>query len=188
LKSLYRKNIGDDGFGYLSVGPGWLYLYELGLDDVELLLTTGPVFLVERGAEDAHSHAEVIVYAIAETLTRLGYAASDAGLFTSAATFVDTQVLYQALKARYYDSRLHLKPEFSILNVVDGVLRTVGTIVDSVVEIVGEIVFPGGTKNVPKNRQVNIEFTWLSKNAIEAFGNVDVLTKGVADAALYAFD
>jgi hypothetical protein len=53
LKSLYQKNIGGDGFGYLSVGTGWLYLYDLGPDDVEKLLHTGPMFLVERGVEPA---------------------------------------------------------------------------------------------------------------------------------------
>jgi hypothetical protein len=118
---------------------------------VEKLLHTGPIFVVERGVEAAESHGEVMVYALAENLIRLGHAAKDAGLLVTAESWIDTKQLYEALTARYYDSYRHLKPEFLVLNVVDDMLNTVGTIVSGSVEITGEIVFPGGTKIVPKN-------------------------------------
>jgi hypothetical protein len=92
-----------------------------------------------------------MVYALAENLIRLGYAAKDAGRVISTKSWIGTEELYEALTVRYYDDSRHLKPEFSILNVVDGNLNTVGTIISGAVDVTGEIVFPGDTETVPRN-------------------------------------
>ncbi len=123
----------------------------MGPDDVEKLLHTGPMFIVERGVEPAQSHAEIMVYALAENLIRLGYATKDAGQVISTKSVIGTEEIYEALTVRYYDDFRHLQPEFTILNVADGFLNTVGTSISGAVDVTGEIVFPGDTETVPRN-------------------------------------
>jgi hypothetical protein len=71
LKAIEQKYIGSYGFAHVAVGEGHIYLYSLTPADLEPLLRTGVLFVVEKGLEIATNPNDLNVARIAKTIAML---------------------------------------------------------------------------------------------------------------------
>jgi hypothetical protein len=55
IKALEQKHIGGEGFVHVGLQEGFVFIYDLKLDDVEPLLKTGMLFIVEDSVKSARS-------------------------------------------------------------------------------------------------------------------------------------
>jgi hypothetical protein len=95
IRALEAKHIGGAGFVHVAIGNGFLYLHTLEPSDLEPLLTTGMLFLVESGLENATSPDELEEYKLAKSIAMLADAHANAKLLSV--------TLYESLRMHYYN-------------------------------------------------------------------------------------
>jgi hypothetical protein len=123
------------GFAHLAAGDGFLYFHTLGAEDTEPLLTTGMLFIVEKGVEGARTAQDLADARIAKSISMIINAAA-----------APVPSLYAALLTNNYTPELQLRTDFSVLNSVNGELVPVGMItLGKYVANGTPMVFPGGT-------------------------------------------
>ncbi len=72
----------------------------------------------------------------------------------------------------YYSEDRHLKPQFSVLNSVNGSLINVGSLIpDAFIPNGTDIIFPGGVLVKPESKPVSISFSWYGANNVEVDGS-----------------
>ncbi len=127
LQAAENTRIAGAGYAIVLTGESIFYLQNIFDSDTEAILRTGPLVMVETGTGAARTHAEFMAYSIGESLKRLVDAlwrlnTYDAGFFT-----ISPQLVRDKMVELYYNIDLTLKPDFDLLNIVDGVAVPVGS-------------------------------------------------------------